>query len=107
MKEYRTSIATENAASISMKEYKALQKKVAQLEMENQHLDEVILEIFYDSKKRYGAPKITDKLLELYDIYVSMKHVQRRMAILGIRSIVVKKVRHFTNNVPVAEKKRY
>ena len=38
MKEYLPSIATENGDSISMKEYKALQKKVAQLEMENEIL---------------------------------------------------------------------
>ena len=38
MKEYLPSIATENGASISVKEYKALQKKVARLEMENEIL---------------------------------------------------------------------
>ena len=84
--------------------YKVIGRTPSARELENQHLDEVILEIFYDSKKRYGAPKITDKLLERYGIHVTMKHVQRRMAILGIRSIVVKKFRHFSNNGPVAEK---
>ncbi len=36
--------------------------------------------------------------------HVSLKRVQRRMALLGICSVVIKKYRHFSDNKPVIEK---
>lgn len=51
------------------------------------------MQIYNDSKKRYGSPKIT-KVLNNEGIKVSQKRVARRMKIMGLRSIVVKKWNH-------------
>ena len=51
----------------------------------NQQLYEHIERIFYESKKRYGSPKIT-KVLNEQGVKVSQKRVARRMKILGLRS---------------------
>lgn len=59
----------------------------------NEKLDKKILEIYIDSQKRYGAPKI-HKVLEKQDIRVNIKTVQKRMRKLGIRSIVTKKFKN-------------
>ena len=83
--------------------YKYLNHKISGRDAENQKLDEAILAIYYDTKRRYGAPKIHHELLEK-DWHVSLKRVQRRMALLGIRSVVIKKYRHFSDNKPVAGK---
>ena len=56
----------------------------------NQQIDEQIKSIFYESKKRYGSPKIA-KVLNKQGIKVSQKRVARRMKLLGLRSITVKK----------------
>lgn len=61
-------------------------------ELETKELDEAIQVIFYDSKKRYGAPKIHSVLLK-QGWHVSLKRIQRRMAAVGVRSIVIKKYR--------------
>lgn len=84
--------------------YKSIRRIISKRERENQHLDDCILQLFYDSKKRYGAPKLQQKLEEIFGIQVSLKRVQRRMNCLGIRSIVSRKYRHHSNNSPVSEK---
>ncbi|QQY79457.1 IS3 family transposase [Keratinibaculum paraultunense] len=59
----------------------------------NKKLQEDILEIYNESNKVYGAPKIREKLKEKGYKNISIKRVQRHMKKLGIRSIVVKKYR--------------
>lgn len=83
--------------------YKCIHHVPSNREIENQKLDADILAIYYDTNCRYGAPKICD---DLHDRgwHVSLKRVQRRMAAMGIRSIVIKKYRHVSNNVHVDEK---
>jgi transposase InsO family protein len=67
---------------------------------ENKKLQEDILEIYNDSNKVYGAPKIREKLKNNGYENISLKRVQRHMNRLGIRSIVVKKYRpHSTKKV--------
>lgn len=83
--------------------YKYLNHVKSNRDAENQKLDNDILAIYYDTKRRYGAPKIHHELLE-NGWHVSLKRVQRRMALLGIHSIVIKKYRHFSDNKPVTEK---
>lgn len=83
--------------------YKCLNHKKSNRDVENQRLDEDILAIYYDIKRRYGAPKIHHELLEI-GWNVRLKRVQRRMAKLGIHSIVIKKYRHFSAHKSVAEK---
>lgn len=53
-------------------------------------LDSKILKVYYDSKRRYGAPKIF-KVLQNEGETASLKRIQRRMTVLGIKSVVVKK----------------
>lgn len=62
----------------------------------NEKLDKKIIEKFEKSKKRYGSPKIT-KILNKQGIKVSQKRVARRMKVLGLRSIIVKKINHSGN----------
>ena len=53
-------------------------------------MDCKILKEYYDSKRRYGAPKIF-KVLQKKGETASLKRIQRRMAALGIKSVVIKK----------------
>lgn len=72
--------------------YKELKHKPSDRELENEQIDQAILSIYTDSKKRYGAWKIHHQLIEQgFDL--SIKRVQKRMRILGIHSITVKKYR--------------
>ena len=67
--------------------YKVINHTKSVREKFNEKLDKKILEIYIDSKKRYGAPKI-HKILEKQDIKINIKTVQKRMRKLGICSIV-------------------
>ena len=58
---------------------------------------------YLNSKKRYGAPKINASLKSL-GINISLKRTQRIMNKLGIKSIVTKKFRPFSNKVNIVEK---
>lgn len=70
--------------------YKELKHKPSNRELENEQINQAILEIYADSKKRYGAWKIHHQLIEQgFDL--SIKRVQKRMRILGVHSITVKK----------------
>ncbi len=59
----------------------------------NKILDIKIKEIYDESKRRYGSPKIAKKLQE-EGVKVSQKRVAKRMKILGLRSITIKKFNH-------------
>jgi putative transposase len=56
------------------------------------------MSIWTDSKSRYGAPKI-HKVLINQGNKISLKRVQRYMADMGIRSIVIKKFRYHSEKV--------
>lgn len=72
--------------------YKELKHQPSNRELENEQIDHVILSIYTESKKRYGAWKIHHQLIEQgFDL--SIKRVQKRMRILSIHSITVKKYR--------------
>jgi transposase InsO family protein len=67
---------------------------------DNKKLQEAILQIYNESGKVYGAPKIREKLKAQGYEKISIKRVQRHMKKLGIRSIVIKKYRpHRANKV--------
>ncbi|AMJ41431.1 transposase [[Clostridium] propionicum DSM 1682] len=83
--------------------YKRLRWVPSLRELDCQKLDKEIQTIYYDSKKRYGAPKI-QKVLISNGNRVSLKRVQRHMTVLGLRSIVVKKYRHYPSNQQVIER---
>ena len=72
--------------------YKRLKWKTSIAMKRNDDLDSKILKVYYESLRRYGAPKIYH-VLQKQGEKASLKRIQRRMAILGIKSIVVKKYR--------------
>ena len=84
--------------------YKKLHHTTSKRELDNKKLDEEIKTIYYETKKRYGAPKI-HKALIANGRNASLKRVQRRMVYLGLRSIVIKKYRHYSSNKKVVEQK--
>ncbi len=82
--------------------YKRLHWKPSKIAINNQELDETIKTIYYDSKKRYGAPKIQKTLVSIGQ-KVSLKRVQRHMSTLGLRSIVIKKYHYYASNTKTKE----
>lgn len=64
--------------------YKCLNKKISNRDIENQKLDRDILVIYNNIEKGHGTSKIHRELLDK-GWKVSLKRVQRRMEILGIR----------------------
>jgi len=58
--------------------YKAMDKTISNRDQENHDLTGRILEIYTESKGRYGAPKI-HHLLSKEGYHVSLKRVQRLM----------------------------
>lgn len=70
--------------------YKDSHHKPSKTQMNNDELDCKILKAYYDSKRRYGAPKVY-KVLHAEGETASLKRIQRRMATLEIKSVVVKK----------------
>ena len=66
----------------------------------NKKLDVEILKIYFESKRRYGAPKIREILMKTGN-QVSQKRVSKRMKFLKIKSCIVKKFRPASNNKKV------
>ncbi len=83
--------------------YKHINAKPSKRDIEILSFQEEIKKIYFDSKQRYGAPKI-QKVLESKGIIASLKRVQRHMAKLGLRSIVVKKYKHHNSKTKVEER---
>jgi len=82
-----------------------LKRKPSEQEKRRKRLKKRIQQIFHDSKKRSGSPKIAAKLRE-EGWTVSTKTVGRLMKTMGLRSVVVKKYKATTNsqhNHPVYE----
>ncbi|WP_202585523.1 IS3 family transposase [Vagococcus lutrae] len=59
--------------------------------------------IFFDHKQRYRATKIYQVLLKQH-VRVSLKHVQKLMRQLGLRSITVKKYKPQQSSHPIISK---
>lgn len=70
--------------------YKASKRKPTKIQVSNDELDSKILKVYYDSQRRYGAPNIFNVLRNNGET-ASLKSIQRRMAVLGIKSVVLKK----------------
>ena len=71
--------------------------------LENENLKQMIFQIYIESNRRYGAPKI-QKILEQSGKNISIKRVQRFMKQLNIHSIVIKKFRPAKANRKVIER---
>ena len=78
-------------------------KPLTVTEIRNNKLKKKISTIFFTNKQRYGAAKIHQVLLK-EGISVSLKHVQKLMKQLNLRSIVVKKYRPKRSNKPIISK---
>lgn len=83
--------------------YKHINHVESVREIESEHLCAEIKKIFYCSKRRYGAPKIHRVLLE-NGFNASIKRVQRKMVLMGLRSIVVKKYHYYSKTSAFSEK---
>lgn len=70
--------------------YKDVNYKPTKTQVNNDELDSKLLKVYYDSKRRYGAPKIF-KVLRNEGESASLKRIQHRMTVLDIKSVVVKK----------------
>ncbi|TDT45656.1 IS3 family transposase [Fonticella tunisiensis] len=83
--------------------YKHLNKVESKRSIENKRLKELIIKIYKDSKKRYGAPKI-HKILISQGETISLKRVQRLMKDLEIKSIVCKKYKPHSSKTKIEGK---
>ena len=83
--------------------YAALKLVPSIRQQEGMLLDEAIRSVYHESKKRYGAPKI-QKALKSKGIKASLKRVQRHMASMGLKSIVVKKYHPHSSKGNVEER---
>jgi len=83
--------------------YKYLTKTLSPRAIENKSFEKKILAIYEESKKRYGAPKIHNRLINNKE-KISLKRVQRLMRKLGIKSIVIKKYKPQYFKTKVEEK---
>jgi putative transposase len=79
------------------------QQEPSPREMENQRITERMLQIYQESKERYGAPKI-HYILRSEGFEISLKRTQRLMKKSGIRSITKKKYRPQTSSQKVVER---
>ena len=70
--------------------YKASKRKPTKTQVSNDELDSKILKVYYESKRHNGAPMIF-KAIRNEGEAASLKRSQRRMAVLRIKSVVVKK----------------
>lgn len=84
--------------------YKALINEPSNKRKIHQEFSQQVLKYFLKSKKRYGADKLCRELIN-NGITCSIKRVQRHMKLLGIRSVVVKKYNHKTNQGKVPDNK--
>ncbi|MCP1103771.1 IS3 family transposase [Aequitasia blattaphilus] len=84
--------------------YEALVHEPSNKEKEYKSFSDHVMSTYYDSKGRYGAPKICF-LLNKAGVKCSVKRVQRHMKKIGIKSITVKKYRPQKNAAPVPDDK--
>ena len=83
--------------------YKSLDKTISNRDQENQRLTKRIIEIYDDSDKRYGAPKI-HHILDEEGYQVNVNRVQRLMRKANIQSIIVKKFRPTPSKEKIVER---
>ena len=83
--------------------YKDSKRKPTTTQVSNDELDSKILKLYYESKRRDGTPKIF-KVLRNKDKSVSLKRIQRRMAALRIKSVIVKKYKPVKADINIEQK---
>ena len=70
---------------------------ISKRKKENQELSLIITEVFEESKRRYGSPRITEELRRR-GVFVSRPRVAKLMRYNGLRSKVKKQYRVTTNS---------
>lgn len=83
--------------------YATLKRKPSKRQVENDHLKNEILEIYVDSKRRYGCIKITRQLAR-NGVKVGQNRVLRLMRHLNIQSVVCKKYRKRSREIDKTER---
>ena len=83
--------------------YRKLNKSTPN-KLKRARLSKLIHDIWKESHKRYGAPKIHQKLINIGEVH-SLKYIQNLMCEKDIRSITVKKFRPQGGNEDIAESK--
>ena len=72
-------------------------------QVRNEQLDSKILKVYYDSKRRSGAPMIFN-VLRNEGQTARLKRIQRRMEFLGIKSVIVKKYKPVKAEINIEQK---
>ena len=72
-------------------------------QIRNEQLDSKILKVYYDSKRRSGAPMIFN-VLRNEGQTARLKRIQRRMEFLGIKSVIVKKYKPVKAEINIEQK---
>ena len=83
--------------------YKDSKHKPTKAQASNDEQNSKILKVYYESKRRYGAPKIFNMLRNEGEA-ASLKRLQRWMAVLGITSVIVKKYKSVKSEINVEQK---
>ena len=84
--------------------YKDSKRKPTKIQVSNDEQDSKILKVYYDSKRRSGAPKIF-KAIRNEGEAASLKRSQRREGSIGIKSVIVKKYKPITAEINIEQKK--
>ena len=83
--------------------YKDSKRKPTKTQVSNDEQDSKILKIYYESKRRSGAPKIF-KAIRNEGEAASLKRSRRRKGGLGIKSVIVKKYKPITAEINIEQK---
>lgn len=84
--------------------YKSKDETLCNRAIENKKYESEILAIYNKSSKRYGAPKIHEKLIQQGD-KIGLKRVQRLMRKLNIASVVVRQFKPYKSDGKIIERK--
>lgn len=84
--------------------YKSKDETLCNRAIENKKYESEILAIYNKSSKRYGAPKIHEKLIQ-QGYKISLKSVQKLMRKLDIASVVVKQFKPYKSAGKIVERK--
>ena len=83
--------------------YKDSKRKPIKAQVGNDELDSKILKVYYESKRYYGVLKIFN-VIRNEDQTARRKRLQRRMADLGMKSVVIKKYKPVRAEINIEQK---
>ncbi len=83
--------------------YAAINRPESMRSQERRDYCAQIKEIWIKSRKCYGSPRIT-AIMRSRGIFISQKRVGRLMAGMGIRSVIMRKYKHYSSNEDKADR---